>query len=78
VRRAELITLARAHEPAEATLVIAFADTTAAACVTSTSWLSEALATWGIKVLVADIDPEVRAGLRVAQARQVMATPCHP
>jgi hypothetical protein len=71
----KLITLARAREPAKTTLVIAFADATAAGCVRSTSWLSEALATWGIQVLVADIDPEIRARLRVAQARQVMVNP---
>lgn len=49
----KLVTLGRAFGP-DARLVIAFADATAAASVTGQSWLSEALRTWGVQVLVVE------------------------
>jgi hypothetical protein len=69
----KLITLARSRP--ESRLIIAFCDADAAACVSASSWLAEALRTWGIEVLVANLDPDVRAGLRDAQVRQVMVNP---
>lgn len=36
---------------------------------------SEALRTWRIEMFVADLDTDVRAGLRSAQARQFMVNP---
>ncbi len=66
----KLITLARTRPGCE--LVLAFADEDAARCVTCNSWLSEALKSWGIEVVVVALDDEVRAGLRAAQVRQVM------
>jgi hypothetical protein len=47
----KLVTLGRVFGPG-ATLVIAFGDGTAAGSVTGQSWLSEALRTWGVRVLV--------------------------
>jgi hypothetical protein len=58
--------------------IIAFGDPEAAACVTGKSWLAEALTTWEVEVLVVELDEEDRAGLRAAQARQVMANPSDP
>jgi hypothetical protein len=49
----KLVTLGRAFGPG-ARLVIAFADATAAGSVTGQSWLSEALQTWSVQVLVVD------------------------
>jgi hypothetical protein len=69
----KLITLGRSR--AESKLIIAFGDPDAAACVTGASWLSEALSSWEIEVLIVDLDDAVRAGLRDAQVRQVMANP---
>ncbi len=43
--------------------------------MTGTSWLAEALRVWEVAVLVAELDDEVRAGLRAAQIRQVMVNP---
>lgn len=48
----KLATLGRSY--ASARLIIAFADADAARSVTGKSWLSEALRTWGIEVLVVD------------------------
>lgn len=36
---------------------------------------SEALATWGIKVLVVELDEDVRDGIRAAQVRQQLVNP---
>jgi hypothetical protein len=69
----KLITLARSRP--ESRLIIAFGDTDAAACVSASSWLAEALRTWRIEVLVANLDADVPSGLRAAQARQVMVNP---
>jgi hypothetical protein len=69
----KLITLARSRSGCR--LVLAFGDAEAAACVTGKSWLAEALRTWKIDVFVVPLSDGVRAGLRVAQARQVMVNP---
>jgi len=66
----KLITAARSRP--DARLVLAFGDDEAAACVTGTSWLAEAIRTWGLEVIVVPLDELVRDGLRAAQARQVM------
>jgi hypothetical protein len=72
----KLITLTKGRDGARR--IIAFGDAEAAACVTGKSWLAEALSTWEVEVLVVELDEEVRAGLRAAQARQVMANPSDP
>jgi hypothetical protein len=69
----KLITLGRSRVGSK--LIIAFGDPDAAACVTGASWLSEALSSWEIDVLIVDLDDAVRAGLRDAQVRQVMVNP---
>jgi hypothetical protein len=69
----KLITLGRSRSGSK--LVIAFGDADAAACVTAKSWLAEALRTWEIDVFVVSLTDEVRAGLRSAQARQIMVNP---
>ena len=69
----KLITLGRSR--AGSKLIIAFGDPDAAACITGASWLSEALSSWEIEVLIVDLDDSVRAGLRDAQVRQVMVNP---
>jgi len=69
----KLITLGRSRP--ESRLIIAFGDTDAAACVSASSWLAEALRTWRIEVFVANLDADVRSGLRAAQARQIMVNP---
>ena len=73
----KLVTVTKGRE--DARRIIAFGDDEAAACVTGKSWLAEALATWGVEVMVVDLDDDdVRAGLRAAQARQVMVNPADP
>jgi hypothetical protein len=47
----------------------------AAPYATKGTWMSEALATWGVKVLVVELDAEVREGIRAAQVRQQMVNP---
>jgi hypothetical protein len=69
----KLITLGRTRPGSR--LIIAFGDSDAAACVSASSWLAEALRTWAIEVLVVNLDADIRAGLRSAQARQVMVNP---
>jgi hypothetical protein len=49
----KLITLARTRP--ESKLVLAFGDQAAADCVLGTSWLAEALRTWGVEVFVAEL-----------------------
>lgn len=66
----KLITLGR-HRPG-ARLILALADEAAAKPLRAKSWLAEALTTFEVEVLVVDLDPEVRAGIRAAQVRQVM------
>jgi hypothetical protein len=72
----KLITIARTRPNAD--LVIAFADEKAASYSTNGTWLSEALATWGIKVLVVQLDEGARDGIRAAQVRQRMVNPEAP
>lgn len=69
----KLITLGRSRPQAQ--LILAFGDRAAAAFVTQGTWMSEALASWKIKVLVIDLETDVRDGIRAAQARQVMVNP---
>jgi hypothetical protein len=70
----KLITIT-ANRREETRRIIAFGDQAAAACVTGKSWLAEALNTWKVEVVVVDLHEDVRAGLRAAQARQVMVNP---
>jgi hypothetical protein len=70
----KLITIARGKDPPPR-LVLAFADEQLAAWAAGKSWLASALTTWGIEVIVVELDELVRAGLRDAQARQVMVNP---
>jgi len=70
----KLITIARGQDPPPR-LVLAFADERLAAWAAGKSWLAEALTTWGIEVIVTELDEPVRAGLRDAQARQIMVNP---
>jgi hypothetical protein len=72
----KLITLGRIHP--DARLVIAFADPEAAEYASRGTWVAEALATWGVEVIVVDIDPELRTQIREAQLRQVMLNPPDP
>jgi hypothetical protein len=72
----KLITLGRSRPDAQ--LIIAFADEEAAAYATRGTWMSEALASWGITVLVVEIDQAVRDGIREAQVRQQMVNPAAP
>jgi hypothetical protein len=69
----KLITLARTRPASK--LVLAFGDQAAADCVTGKSWLAEAIRAWGIEVHVAGLNEAVRAGVRLAQERQVMVNP---
>jgi hypothetical protein len=69
----KLITLGRVYP--DARLILAFGDQEAANCVTAKSWLAEALRTWGVDVVVVELDDDVRDGLRAAQTRQVMVNP---
>jgi hypothetical protein len=69
----KLITVGRRR--ADAQLILAFADEAAAAFATKGTWMAQALATWGVKVLVVDLEADVRAGILAAQARQVMVNP---
>lgn len=69
----KLITLGRDHPGVR--LVIAFADEQAARYATQGTWVAEALAAWGVEVLVVDVDAAVRDGIRAAQVRQQMVNP---
>jgi len=69
----KLITVGRSHPNAE--LVLAFADLDAAAYASKGTWVSEALATWGVAVLVVSVDETLRADIRSAQVRQIMVNP---
>lgn len=70
----KLITIAR-DRPAGARLALAFASAQAARSVQGRSWLSEALRTWDVAVIVVDVDAAIRASVLEAQARQVMVNP---
>jgi alkylated DNA nucleotide flippase Atl1 len=69
----KLVTIARDHP--DARLVLAFADAEAATYAARGTWVSEALATWGVTVLVVDIDEQLRANIKEAQVRQIMVNP---
>ncbi len=69
----KLITLGRSRPDAQ--LIIAFGDPDAAAYATSGTWLSEALDTWRISVLVVELEETARDGIRAAQVRQEMVNP---
>ena len=69
----KLITLGRSRPDAQ--LILAFADPDAAAYASKGTWLAEALAMWGVSVLVVELDEAVRAGIRDAQVRQEMVNP---
>jgi hypothetical protein len=69
----KLITIGRDHPEAE--LILAFADPDAAAFATEGTWMSVALEAWSIKVLVIQLDADVRRGILAAQRRQVMVNP---
>jgi hypothetical protein len=69
----KLITLGRSRPDAQ--LILAFADEDAASYASKGTWLAEALAMWGIAVLVVELDEAVRAGIRDAQLRQEMGNP---
>lgn len=66
----KLITLSRSRPSAR--LILAFADHQAARYATRGTWVSQALATWGVEVLVIELDQAVRDDIRDAQVRQVM------
>jgi hypothetical protein len=70
----KLITIAFGKDPPPK-LVLAFADEQLAAWAAGKSWLASSLKTWGIEVIVVELDELVRTGLRDAQARQVMVNP---
>jgi hypothetical protein len=69
----KLITLGRLHPRAR--LLLVFADDQAAAYATTRTWVAEALATWGVEVIVVDVGEELRAQIRQAQQRQIMVNP---
>jgi hypothetical protein len=69
----KLLTLGKAHPGAR--LVLAFADSDVARQVQNKGWLAEAIRTWGVRVFVADLPDNVRAGLKAAQGRQIMVNP---
>jgi hypothetical protein len=56
-------------------LIIAFADTVAAAYATGGGWVAQALKTWGVEVKVVDIPDELRARISAAQVTQTMVNP---
>lgn len=72
----KLLTLGRSRPDAQ--LIIAFADLEAASYATKGTWMAEALAAWGVTVLVVELDGSVRDGIRAAQARHTMVNPSPP
>jgi hypothetical protein len=69
----KLITIGRTHPDAE--LILAFADDDAAAYASKGTWVAEALSTWGVSVLVVELDESVRDGIKHAQVKQEMVNP---
>jgi len=69
----KLVTLGRAFPTSR--LILAFADEAATRTLLGRGWKAEALRTWQVEVFVAEVDEEVRAGLRDAQLRQRMVNP---
>src|SRR5215213_1943765 len=68
----KLSLLRHAHPQARCVLVFASPE---AARTATTGWIGEAGATFGIEVLVVQLDDALRARLIAAQARQVMVNP---
>ena len=66
----KLITLRRSRP--DARLILAFADADAAASARGNGWLAQALAIWGVEVLIVDLDDELRDEIRAAQRLQDM------
>lgn len=58
-----------------ATVAIAFGCQKAANCVRNRSWLSEALVTREVEVIVVQLERAVRDSILTAQARQIMVNP---
>jgi hypothetical protein len=69
----KLITIKRGRP--SATVAIAFGCQKAANCVRNRSWLSEALVTWEVEVIVVQLERAVRDSILTAQARQIMVNP---
>ena len=69
----KLVTLGRSRPSAR--LILAFADEQAAAYATKGTWVSEALRTWGVEVLVVELGQAVRDRIRGAQVQQQMVNP---
>jgi hypothetical protein len=69
----KLVTLGRSRPNAQ--LILAFADDAATAYPRGAGWLSEALKTWKVRVVVVELDEAEREKIRVAQALQKMRNP---
>jgi hypothetical protein len=69
----KLITLRRNRPQAQ--LILAFADEQAAVYAKTGTWVSAALAAWDVRVIVVELDPTTRDGIRSAQLRQQMVNP---
>ncbi len=69
----KLITLGRSHPRAK--LYLAFADDEAAAYTKGSGWLAQAVATWGVDVIVVWLGERDRARIRAAQIEQEMRNP---
>jgi hypothetical protein len=70
----KLITIAREREP-RPRLLLAFAEPRLAEWAAGASWLAASIASWGVEVIVVDLDDSVRSQIATAQARQIMANP---
>lgn len=66
----KLLTVRREHPDTK--LVIAFADTAAAAYATGGGWLAQALRTWDVDIEIVDIPQNLRDEILAAQAGQKM------
>jgi hypothetical protein len=64
----KLVTLAKGRGGVR--LIVAFADYAAARSFMGKSWKAEALKTWGVEVLVVEVQGDVRDGILEAQVRQ--------
>lgn len=64
----KLVTLAKGREGMR--LIVAFADDAAAKSFMGRSWKAEVLRSWGVEVLVVELQGDVRDGIREAQVRQ--------
>jgi hypothetical protein len=59
-------------------VILAFADSDAAAYATGGGWLAQALKTWEVEVEIVDIPVELRDEIRAAQTSQTMTNPDSP